>query len=589
MASSSTNRILQLEGSPQAAPTEWRDALSAFASEHSTSAGILQACGEAAKDKVVAAVLQAMQPQKRADAAALSLQAAALSAAKVLLREAQGSAPLMTMEASEVYLKAAQESRDADEGFAVATAGVSCLVNLLVHEAAAPKPVVAANMLVALPRASTAPRSAAAPEPVVVAKVLVALLGGARPAPLLHNSTAAPQPVVAAKVLVALLGGARPAPLLHLAARALYRLCATRAPAAAVVREGCAPVAELVHEGCAPVAGTGDCGKTLVILVSLLAWCVRCEDPPFPQGAGVAPLATEGAGMAPLATEGAGVASLATEGAGMAPLATEGAGVASLATEVLKLLYFLASTGAVDVERAQGAAREVITVLGQALLLRLGQVLAEALLLPHDRAEAYECKLHVVNLLMHMPATYALYLSENGILPSLVRITELQLLACEFEADTFDPAVGLAPILAVLAAAAGSAAEPRRILKALIFPAETDAQWEQYQRRPAAQDEAEAKAERERRMHPADAPPGSLRARLIACLTMVESTSRRFAGELLWALCEGSAGEDELLWALCEGSAGEDEFVYRVGFGSGVGLLRTRGLLGAIAGGSAPQ
>jgi hypothetical protein len=40
-------------------------------------------------------------------------------------------------------------------------------------------------------------------------------------------------------------------------------------------------------------AGDGACGEGLVSLISALAWCVRCESPPFPQGAGRVPLAVE--------------------------------------------------------------------------------------------------------------------------------------------------------------------------------------------------------------------------------------------------------------------------------------------------------
>lgn len=54
-------------------------------------------------------------------------------------------------------------------------------------------------------------------------------------------------------------------------------------------------------------------------------------------------------------------------------------------------------------------------------------------------------------------------------------------------------------------------------------------------------------AEKQRRMHPADAPKESLRGRLIGCLTMLEPLSRRFAGELLWHICDGNKGNEEVI------------------------------------------
>jgi hypothetical protein len=47
-------------------------------------------------------------------------------------------------------------------------------------------------------------------------------------------------------------------------------------------------------------------------------------------------------------------------------------------------------------------------------------------------------------------------------------------------------------------------------------------------------------------MHPADAPPGSLRALLIKGMTSLEPVTKRLSSELVWALCEGDGGEEEV-------------------------------------------
>src|SRR5689334_9597711 len=58
--------------------------------------------------------------------------------------------------------------------------------------------------------------------------------------------------------------------------------------------------------------------------------------------------------------------------------------------------------------------------------------------------------------------------------------------------------------------------------------------------------DAQKLQEREKLMHPADAPPGSLRALLIKCMTSLEPVTKRLANELVWALCQGDGGEEEV-------------------------------------------
>ena len=50
----------------------------------------------------------------------------------------------------------------------------------------------------------------------------------------------------------------------------------------------------------------------------------------------------------------------------------------------------------------------------------------------------------------------------------------------------------------------------------------------------------------DRGMHPDDAPYGTLRHRLICCLTSIEPLSKRLAGELLWTICDGDGDSREV-------------------------------------------
>ena len=74
----------------------------------------------------------------------------------------------------------------------------------------------------------------------------------------------------------------------------------------------------------------------------------------------------------------------------------------------------------------------------------------------------------------------------------------------------------------------------------------------------AAEQETSPKA---RNMSPLDAPEGTLRHGLIQLLTWPHSQTKRFAGELLWILCQGDS----------------QEFVYRVGMGNALPLLSQKG------------
>jgi hypothetical protein len=106
---------------------------------------------------------------------------------RIMLREAEGSADLLTESVVQLYLRAALVSEDAASGFKVAHAGLACLLNAVLH----------------------------------------------------LEATQASLPKVTTAVLLSLLGEERPVSILHLAARILYRVCATRADASAELRNRC--------------------------------------------------------------------------------------------------------------------------------------------------------------------------------------------------------------------------------------------------------------------------------------------------------------------------------------------------------------
>jgi hypothetical protein len=64
------------------------------------------------------------------------------------------------------------------------------------------------------------------------------------------------------------------------------------------------------------------------------------------------------------------------------------------------------------------------------------------------------------------------------------------------------------------------------------------------------------------KMRPQDAPPGSLRAKLLQHMTCLNTEVKRCVGELVWALCGADA----------------QEFTRRAGLGNGISILQGRGL-----------
>ena len=66
------------------------------------------------------------------------------------------------------------------------------------------------------------------------------------------------------------------------------------------------------------------------------------------------------------------------------------------------------------------------------------------------------------------------------------------------------------------------------------------------------------KERKDARVHPIDAPPGTLRHRLLSLMTSLKSGAKRYATELVWELC----------------SRDQEEFSLRAGFGNASHKLR---------------
>ncbi|CAM9483465.1 unnamed protein product [Sphacelaria rigidula] len=258
----------------------------------------------------------------------------------------------------------------------------------------------------------------------------------------------------------------------------------------------------------------------LQTLSSILAWCVRCNNPPFPRG---------------------------DDRLKLMVLALKG--------------LFLLGARYTQQEREEALKGESMK--------RLGFVLVDALHLDHADPEVFLAKLQVLNLLLDMPDGFADVLMEYGALPRILQVVELRLARQAFhDGDDMDPAADLTPALLVLNKLVTASDDVKVAVKQAIFPPESDKVWkEQLEREEAMlgslsgeERERAEKAIKDRRVHPVDAPRGTLRARLLSQMTAIESSSKAAASDLLYNLCSS-----------------EEEFTTRCGFGNAVNTLRIKG------------
>ncbi|CAM9639065.1 unnamed protein product, partial [Hapterophycus canaliculatus] len=277
-------------------------------------------------------------------------------------------------------------------------------------------------------------------------------------------------------MLVGLLQASRPASILYFACR-IFNVIGTSSPTA-----------------------FNELKKThdlLLLLLSVLAGCVRCTQPPFPGGQDRL----------------------------------------KLMVQALQGLFLLG---------VRFTPEEKKRALGGETMRRLGYVLVDILHLDHADLEVFMAKLQVLNLLLDMPGGFAEVLLEHGCLPRILQLVELQLVRQAYqEGDDVDAAAELTPALLVLNKLVLASEASRMAVKRAIFPPEADKVWQERLERQRDElasltgDERERaeKLSKDKSVHPVDAPKGSLRARLLKQMTTTESSSKTAASDLLFNLC----------------------------------------------------
>jgi hypothetical protein len=164
-------------------------------------------------------------------------------------------------------------------------------------------------------------------------------------------------------------------------------------------------------------------------------------------------------------------------------------------------------------------------------------------------------------------------LEERGALAVLVQLLQ-KALGVSSVCGSADSKANVVPLLMVLTKLASSSTKARASLKSLVFPRTTDLACmsrieEVISVLPGSQAAAgdknlDARAVRDRQesvMRPADAPPGSLRAAVIALITSIDSHLKRCSSEFLLELCAQNMAE----------------FTSRVGYGNAVYMMHVRG------------
>ncbi|CAM9227686.1 unnamed protein product [Scytosiphon promiscuus] len=434
---------------------EWTATLQRFSVAHEATWAMSPVCGLDNKRVLVRAVVQLLNHtvgvngRHRSRTLGLGVEAEALLAARILLRERQGAESLMGDEALEMFITAAKEDGDDACGYRVSLMALKCLNNAVWDQA--------------------------------VGQASFLRLGGLN-------------------MLVGLLQASRPASVLYFACR-IFNVIGTSNPTA-----------------------FNELKKTqdlLLLLLSVLASCVRCTQPPFPRGEDRV----------------------------------------KLMVQALQGLFLLG---------VRFTPEEKKLALGGETMQRLGYVLVDILHLDHSELDVFMAKLQVLNLLLDMPGGFAEVLLEHGCLPRILQLAEIQLVRQAYqEGEDVDAAAELTPALLVLNNLVLASEASRMAIKRAIFPPDADQVWKERLRRERAEvssltgDERERaeKQSKDRSVHPVDAPRGSLRARLLKQMTATESSSKTAVSDLLFNLCADEA----------------EEFTTRCGFGNAVNTLRLRG------------
>ncbi|CAB9523822.1 Synembryn-A (Partial), partial [Seminavis robusta] len=186
-----------------------------------------------------------------------------------------------------------------------------------------------------------------------------------------------------------------------------------------------------------------------------------------------------------------------------------------------------------------------------------------------------------VSRALHASPSFGTFLVEQEALPALLEIAQRQMDTVIDNIQVNDKAVSaLVPSLAVLYKFSAGNPTFRDATKELVFPpAQEEEFWKlskeqlllNNQHQDAATDDNNDNNNNNNKqvpaknnnMQPLDAPRGTLRWKLIHLMTWTESHIKRYASELLWALCEENP----------------KEFVLRTGMGNAIGFLGAKGMV----------
>jgi Guanine nucleotide exchange factor synembryn len=173
-----------------------------------------------------------------------------------------------------------------------------------------------------------------------------------------------------------------------------------------------------------------------------------------------------------------------------------------------------------------------------------------------------ECQLAFLPVLMDADASYAPQVVDCA-LQWLLLLEDQVTLVLDTRQITDGAAAVLAPLLVVIYKFCAHSPFQQHILQG-VFPPSAEVQ---YLTSVAAQQQSQQvsnqRGQLPKNMSPLDAPRGTLRWKLIQLLTWPQGHVKRFAGELLWVLCNQDP----------------QEFVYRVGLGNGLPLLASKNIV----------
>merc|ERR1712150_149931 len=201
------------------------------------------------------------------------------------------------------------------------------------------------------------------------------------------------------------------------------------------------------------------------------------------------------------------------------------------------------------------------------VMTQLGILLVDILHLSNKDKRAYECKLAVLSLLMDPPPSYCQYLVVNKAIDPLLTILWLQLndllVVNGGNSHGESNAASILPVLVVLNKLSQFNNTIKIQVKEYIFPSNGEADPEFMVEPDNCEDRLNTSVTGGKNVKPINAPPGTVRWKLIRLMTSIDSNVKRCASELLWTLCDGNS----------------KEYVTRTGFGNAVHMLGIKGLV----------